>query len=36
VKRHYLLIADATGNKDDDLSKPEDEEAFRALGQQER
>jgi hypothetical protein len=32
VKRRHLLIADTTRNKDDDLSKPEDEEAVRALG----
>jgi hypothetical protein len=36
VKRRHILIADATRNTDHDLSKPEDEEAFRALGQQER
>jgi hypothetical protein len=35
MKRRHLLIADATRNKDDDLSKPEDEEAFRARGKQE-
>jgi hypothetical protein len=32
VKRHHILIADATRNREYDLSKPEDEEAFRALG----
>jgi hypothetical protein len=32
VKRRHTLIADATRNKDYDLSKLEDEEAVRALG----
>jgi hypothetical protein len=35
AKRRNVLIADATRNKDYDLRKPADEEAFRALGKQE-
>jgi hypothetical protein len=32
AKRHHVLIADATRNKDYNLSNPEDEATFRAMG----